>query len=255
MKVLIEQGVFSEDEEVRTVEALRKLKIDHSLWSGKESRPPYEKDNKVFFYGSCITARNLQLCKYPFQIWIDNKFDYSYFHPRLNNLLNEEIVILPYGSAVRQTGGADDESSEPLWIRSNSGLKLWGGGVFTQKEFLNEKPLFPEDLLVFSDPKELGPEYRCVIHKDDNDVFSIVTNSKYIGDGEDSLTVDEEDFVLKVLQSSDYAPFPMFTLDVTRTSAGPKIIEPNSLNCSGLYNCDLEKVFSTLKEVIKTNVL
>ena len=261
MKFLIEADIFPE-EQAKLIAILQELKIEYSVWN-KEGRPPYKSaENHVFFYGSIASAIGLQRAGARFQLWIGPQFDYSYFGAHLDDLLNDEFLTLPYGMILRMNKkypnekgwGKDTESK--LFIRSDSGFKKFQGGLYTVKEFFSEAKrvnLFKEDLLITSEPNLIDAEYRCVIRSEYDDTTGlwsnkVVTSSCYSHDNNGSL----EDYAIKKIEddlnTSTYRPFPMWVLDVVMSNGKLYQLEANSLNTSGLYNCNMKLI---VEEILK----
>jgi hypothetical protein len=268
MKFLIEANVFPEEEK-RLVAALNELKIEYSLWN-KEGRPPYlSADNHVFFYGSLHTAIALQRAGARFQLWIGVEFDYSYFGAHLDDMLNTEFYVLPYGMILREhvkwqkeMGEEYSSDNDKMFIRSDSGLKKFQGGIYTHKEFFGEANrvnLFKEDMLIIAEPKDIGDEYRCVIRSEYDDetglwAHKVVTNCCYTNDVL-LLTKDQIKEIEDNLDTSTYHPYPMWILDVVNYGGKFYQLEANSLNTSGLYSCDIKSIVEEILNVEKKEIV
>lgn len=138
MKFLIELNVFPENEE-NFSKVLTDLKVDHCFWDG-ESNPPYDKnDNKVFFIGKIHTALKIKQLGYRYQVWLDEKFDCSYFGAHLNNLLNDPYYLIThaqaYDAGLTLVGTSRMEES---FVRSNSGYKRFQGGLYSSDVYIVE---------------------------------------------------------------------------------------------------------------------
>ena len=244
MKILIEDSIFPEEQDSIS-KACKALKIDYATWSSS-SFPPYkEDDNKVFFYGSILTASKLKKSKYRYQIWLGQEFDYSYFGASLcGDLLNDLFGLVPFGVLKHHLKNRDSlNEKEKMFIRSNSGKKLFGGGLFTEKEFVSSNPLMNlDDLLVFAEAKNIGKEYRCVVGGTEEEFgdknLQIITHSSYGWDDQEYTQMSETDLskTKEVLSHNDiYHPYPMWIMDVVEFKNSIKIVECNSINTSGWY--------------------
>ena len=261
MKFLIEADIFPE-EQAKLIAVLQELKIEYSVWN-KEGRPPYKSiENHVFFYGSIQSAIGLHRAGARFQLWIGPEFDYTYFGAHLDDLLNSEFYAMPYGMILRERAkwvkenGNTDGDDDKMFLRSDSGLKKFQGGVYTYKEFFGETKrvnLFKEDLLVIAEPKKIDAEYRCVIRSEYDDVTGlwsnkVITSSCYSHSNDGSL----EDYAIKKIEDDlntcTYHPFPLWILDVAQSGDSLYQLEANSLNTSGLYNCDVKSI---VEEILK----
>ena len=269
MKLLIEAGIFPEYQD-HLILLAAKHKITHTLWDSK-SYPPYQgKDNSVFFFGSILTARNLQNAKYQHQIWLNKEFDYFNLSGHVWPILNSEYVGMSFGNIAniikRESGFGFDDNFE-IFIKSNSGYKTIPGHLSTVNNFIKENiyQVFNEDVVIMAPKQQILKEYRMVVRCEPNDDSSdwsnsIVCSNLFMKNGQFVETNEEApqeviDKVVQILNASTYHPFPMFTLDVAIDSKDEvKPIEANSLNTSGLYGCNLESVLLNLKEILDEQV-
>jgi hypothetical protein len=263
MKFLIELNVFPENEQ-NFADVLTDLKVDHCFWDG-ESNPPYDKnDNKVFFIGNIHTALKIKQLGYRYQVWLDEKFDYSYFGAHLNNLLNDPFYLIThaqaYDAAKKLIG---PERTQQDFTRSNSGYKRFQGDLYSADTYLveAERQAIPrEEIMVFADKKEIAQEYRFVIRCKLDEIsdlwdYEIVTYSQYSENEVRELTYEQIKGIISDLQTSNYHPFPMFVLDLGFNNNELKIIEANSINTSGYYACDFSKIVKNILEISKTEII
>ncbi len=262
MKVLIESGIFPEEQDAIT-KACKALKIDYSTWASS-SFPPYkEDDNQVFFYGSIITALKLKKSRYRYQIWLGEEFNYSYFGASLcSDMLNDKFVLMPFGVVKYNLKDQDNLSDDKIFIRSNSGNKVFGGGLFSEKEFADSRPLMClDELLVFAEARNIGEEYRCIVAGTEEEFgdknLQIVTHSTYGVNAKYSQMSEIDLSKTKELLSHNdiYHPYPMWVMDVCEVGTSIKIVECNSINTSGWYGCDVEKIIAELDSLIRTQVI
>jgi len=144
----------------------------------------------------------------------------------------------------------------PLWIRSNSGNKLFSGGVFTRERFLKEyEYLLQNNLtdieLVMAKPKSIGREWRLVFVGN-----QYVTGSQYMNKGViDLSTVPHEvsEWGHNWATKWGHNWGGNFVLDVCE-SLGYKVVEINCLSSSGLYMCDMRKFMTAVKEQIEKDI-
>lgn len=260
MKLLVECNVFKENE-INILKACKALRVDCCMWNSVNSYPPYKDyDNKVFFYGSLITAHRLKKSGYRYQIWLNESFDYNYWGGHLfDHILNKNFRILPYGAIKNST------NTDRMFIKSNSCMKRVVGDVRTIQDLKHEN-LSPEDMLILASEKKIGKEYRVIIgatdqefNEDSGPIFTIVDNSEYGWENEtldgklDKKTIDNIESIL--YSNYSFHPYPMWVMDITNYMGETKIIEVNSLNTSGWYNCNCEKVISEILRVCKEDVL
>jgi len=261
MKFLIELNVFPENEE-NFSKILTDLKIDHCFWDG-ESNPPYEKnDNKVFFIGKIYTALKIKQLGYSYQVWLGPEFDYSYFGSHLNNLLNDDF-LMGTCSQINKIYLTDNSipPNEMVYIRSNSGYKRFQGDLYSRDIFLMEskKHALPqEEILVLASEKEIAQEYRLVIKSKYDEIsdlweYDVITYSQYEGEKRE-LTNGEVRNIIQDLETSTYRPYPLFILDVCICEEKIKILEANSINTSGYYTCNLQRIVESILKIEKEEI-
>lgn len=259
MKLLIELGAFPETQDA-LISACRDLKIEYTLWDHK-SYPPYKpNDNQVWFYGTIPTALNLKNAKYSYQIWLGKEFDFTYFTGHLNGAtLNQIFAVVPFGHLPFIV------QDEDIFIRSNSGYKVLGGGIDSVENVVKDANLFKEELVVLAEKQFIKEEYRCIVRASVNEekegyVYDIIGSSLYIRheemvDSTKGLSEKNSAVLLEMMGKSSYGPYPLFIVDVALLINGQlKIIEANSINTSGLYGCDLKKMVETINSIIETEV-
>lgn len=184
------------------------------------------------------------------------QFKCSYYYPRLAPyMLNKEYCLLPYAELTRNEDmifrnfGIDD----CIFMRPNSGYKEFTGQVYQRKYWnsivLSNVECRPEDLVLITTPKNIVEEYRVVIGPSYNEPLQrIVTLSRSHVNRKLAPAVQDAfesrwlvDFVHEVLYNTHYEPDPFWVMDVARTSYTEyKILEVNSMSCSGLYCCNLK---------------
>lgn len=263
MKFLIEGGAFPEEEK-QLIQVLTDMKIEFSIWN-KEGRPPYlSADNHVFFYGSIHTALDLMRVGARFQIWLGHEFDYSYFGAHLDDMLNDDFLLIPYG--VINKAYAENQNPNihnKMFFRSNSGYKKLQGGVYTATGLIGEANrvnLFKEDIIVAAEVNEIEAEYRLVIRSKYDDVTGlwankVVTSSRYNDELDDSgipqyaIAKIESD-----LDTCTYHPYPLWVLDVAQMYGKFYQLEANSINTSGLYNCNIKAIVEEVLKIEKEEI-
>lgn len=261
MKILIEANIFPENERA-IIRACKALKVDCALWN-PIGYPPYkESDNQVFFIGSIMRANMLKNSKYRYQIWSGPSFDYHEWAGHLYaHSLNDNFRILPYGAIKGST------NQDKIFIKSNSSSKLVTGDIMTIQDLSTNYPqLRLADLLVLSSPKTIGTEYRFVVSSSDEEfnnddgrgpLFTIVDNSSYNWDGSPYQKAPPHivEGVKKILSTNKtFHPYPMWTLDITEYNNEVKIVEVNSLSCSGLYGIDVSLVIQEVCRVCQKDI-
>jgi len=262
MKFLIESNAFPEEEK-EILRVLDEMRIEHTIWN-PEGRPPYlAADNHVFFIGTIKNALALQRVGARFQIWLGKEFDYSFFGSHLNNLLNSKFLMATYGQLVKNVFSDPEElkNHDQDYIRSNSGYKVFQGGLYSPPVAyaeLQRANIFPEEILVFAENKEISEEFRLVIRSEYDDKSGlwfnkVVTHSSYPDYGA-KLSDAQIKTIEADLDSSTYRPYPLWILDVAISKGEVKQLEANSLNTSGLYQCDFKAIVNEILDIEKKEI-
>jgi hypothetical protein len=201
------------------------------------------------------------------------QFKCSYYYPRLSKyLLNRECMFLPFGQLAdasdyifRKFGSANGTK---IFMRPDSGFKQFTGQVYDLQYWenflrLSNIALQPEDLVVISSPKEIFKEYRCIIGpaNDDRDrEQKVITLCQTHNCGKlDEQVIhsfyertDIYKFVNKVLDDVCFEPDPFWVMDVCRDAFGElKVLEVNSMACSGYYKCDMGLIVKAVADYLK----
>lgn len=168
-------------------------------------------------------------------------------------LLNEQHVFATFGDFVRRYEFFYHAfQTHQLFIRPNTGKKLFTGLVLNKDDFMQEinalKQLsgVDEDTLILVAPaRSIENEYRlCIINRE------VVTGSQYLAKGEVALDTFIPEEVLDVgrkMAEIKWQPDIAYVCDVATTPDTPKIVELNALSCSGLYLCDIPKLAKAWK--------
>jgi hypothetical protein len=262
MKFLIEANAFPEEQN-EILRVLDEMRIEHTIWN-PDGRPPYlAADNHVFFIGTIKNALALQRVGARFQIWLGKEFDYSFFGSHLNNLLNDRFLLVTYGQLLRNVfsdpEALKDHSQD--YIRSNSGYKVFTGGLYSAPVAyveLEKANIFPEEILVAAEEKEISEEFRLVIRSQYDDISGlwfnkVVTQSSYPDYGAKLSDVQIKGIEAD-LDSGTYRPYPLWILDVAISKGEVKQLEANSINTSGLYQCDFKAIVNEILDIEKKEI-
>lgn len=109
-------------------------------------------------------------------------------------------------------------------------------------------------LALVSKPTCIKAEWRFIIAN-----RKIVSGSLYRADGRTGLSRIDPDWVFdknaiefaeKVVNSTEWQPAPIYALDVCMVESGQfKLMEVGSLNCCGLYKCDVAAIMDAANEI------
>lgn len=148
-------------------------------------------------------------------------------------------------------------NSDKLWIRSESGAKLFSGGVYTKEQFDIEHEYLQQnrkldDWLVIARPKELRREWRLFIVNN-----KIVTHSQYMRLGEIEILPPNKTPKEVIKFGTNWAKqwghnwggaFVLDVCELLEENRFPelKVVEINSINTSGAYACDMKKLIRAI---------
>jgi len=169
----------------------------------------------------------------------------KHFGPRL---LNDDYVILPWWKLYFSDSYLFPES-ESLFIRPNSGEKIFTGTTLTKKWWKQELDIIKnlpstygltdETLVVVSTVKEIIAEYRIFMKRDKLIDFSI-----YEGD---EISMGDAAALRFWADSLDFYPDRYYTVDIAKTPKSYKLIEINSGISAGWYDMDYNKIVEEIK--------
>lgn len=173
---------------------------------------------------------------------------YKYFGSRL---LNHDCIFMPWGLLKfnKELIFKSFPNSDKLFIRPNSGKKLFTGTTLTKKWWDKELDIIgglpytivkDEDMVLISSAKEIEKEYRLLMYNNE-----LIDYSIYEGN---YLPVDIN-FINFFAKSIDYFPDWIYTMDLAWTKDSVKIVELNSFYSSGLYDMDYDKVVSKIERI------
>ena len=132
-----------------------------------------------------------------------------------------------------------------VFIRPNSNAKPFHGQCVHEFNFLEwyreheeSWKIAPDTLCMVSQPSNIDAEWRLFVHRG-----KVISGSCY----RPEWSADIPPFVIeraeKAIADADFAPFPIFSVDLALTKEGLYyIIEYGSINCAGLYAAPLEPI-------------
>ena len=164
--------------------------------------------------------------------------------------------LLNYGAVVSKFKDVKF-NGQFQFMRPTTDSKTFAGRVFEDKEFYDwqEKicvmehdygsTLTPDTLVQVCEPLNIRAEYRFWIVKNKIITYSLYKRGSKVMYAPE---VDQQfiDYVNQVI--SIWSPHETFVIDVADTEDGIKIVEPNTLNASGFYAGNIQKLIFTLDE-------
>lgn len=206
----------------------------------------------AFFYGSThMMPRIERETKWQHCCTLKNYECHKYYPIFREYLLNKDYYFLPFGeleclNSARSFGNK-------VFIKPDKAFKTFSGHVVNLEDDWSEglDLVDEQDLILVTSPKEIKAEYRFVICKE-----KIVSASQYFPEQNN---INSGNIFKYVSELTDrYQPDPIYTIDIADTCSGYKMLEMNSMSCTGLYECDLEKVVecvnNTVSELIEDEI-
>lgn len=199
-----------------------------------------------FVYGSTITLKAAQKADFPVYIApteseVMDKIGCHY--------LNSDMVVLDHDEVLYYMNNSENEY---FFIKPNNDLKSFDGTVIDS----NKYPFFIENVMstnnfdkttkiCVSGIKHVKKEWRVFVVDNKISTYSqYMINRKVVT--ENSIPDDAIIFLQQVIES--YCPSPMYVIDVCQDeSESYKIVEYNTINCSGLYDSNVEKLITDIE--------
>ncbi len=208
-------------------------------------------ETKVFCFGADGLAKAAKLRGWVPGSMLNSNHDYNVYGPAFGfeNMLNGDGYVINFGDPIP----FDDES---FFVRPTLDTKSFSGQIFT-REAWNDYTQLTEDtncLQVLTDEtqvlvstlKNIQQEVRCWVVDG-----KVVTASRYkIGDRVQYLNYDHESFYVDFAQRmvDKFQVADAFVIDVCLADDQLKVVEVNSINAAGFYDCNIEKLITALEE-------
>jgi ATP-grasp domain, R2K clade family 2 len=268
MKVtwVIERHIFEEEQELALIAEVKKqggeVKLIDPL--SKHNFNYWDEgylleDKSVVFRGSLnIGKKARQQAWYPGVIMDIKNFNCSTYYTYWGQwMLNKHYWLMPLAELYRDNFIEDClESlycpyySDKVFIRPDSGMKQFAGGLFNLSDLSSLKGIEPETLILVAPIKQVDREWRFVVC--DN---KVITGSQYFEKGEYVSSQDSylnnkaADYLDMTLKNINWLPDQIYCVDVCESEGEFSILELNSFSCSALYNCDLSKVVEVANNI------
>lgn len=254
---VLERDVFSERCFNEMINHFKKEGIDHHIVRiipfihEIEGKVPKITGN-VVVYGSIGSQKLAKTHEWKPGVWTGPEIDENLISAKLgDDYLNVDAKILKLRE-VSNTFGGD------VFMKPNSDTKEFAGCVQHTEDIMEwvsslEKMGYAENLLdlevVVSSPKTVGCEWRVAVV--DGKISSFSCYKQYgIVKPERWMPKEALNFVERII--SKYSPFDVFVIDICQIETGDfKVIEYNTFNSSGLYECDVSKIIDDINAFLK----
>lgn len=159
------------------------------------------------------------------------------------------------GAMARVLGGLSGVPLTDFFIKPNTDTKEFAGQVIPVKEFarwyagmLESGYLDDNDFdVAVSKPKTLGCEWRVVVVDGKISSASLYRQYQRVMP-ERHILPEVEALVMEAHRR--YAPAPVYVIDVAQVGDDFKVIEYNTFNSAGLYECDVAKIIDDINEYL-----
>lgn len=264
---VVEDSTFDRDSTERLIASLEKQGIpyvpyDYKLFKNwkdiHEDLQPIlgERNDSVISYGSLnFITRFQKIGEYKPGTYCDFRGleCRSYYNSELYpHLLNQRHMLVTWKEFQDDEDGLFRAFGGQIFVRPNSGRKVFTGMVFFQDSYRSDLGLSLERLedstiLLLAPAQIVTEEWRFFVTGG-----RVITGGKFHEKGELSIedTVDKQAESLAELASTLYVPDPVFVIDIGKTSYGDyKVIELNSFSCAGIYECNTDKLVKEVTEI------
>lgn len=204
----------------------------------------------VIYRGSINFCRQVESSNLPFiptTNW--ESFGFLNWATRYSEfLLNKDYFVLPYGDLHRRWKDINRYFGYPddMFIRPNSGVKTFGGHVFTVEDYQRlQDPLnIPRDTIVILAPVyRIDHEYRFLVINN-----KIVSGSRYMSGGKlniGSVPMNVWHYAENIATNIQI-DLPICIVDISDDKGHLSLLEINRFESSELYDMDYHKVVSSI---------
>lgn len=195
-------------------------------------------------------------------VYINENFTYEiYIKHWGNKMLNYDGIVTTFGEP-KFPSEFIKEKTDKIFVRPCDDGKVFSGQINTFEQLIQWKTkvkqmmqkfelgknegIQPDKKILIAPVKEIFNEYRFFIVDG-----KVITGSAYkCGEVvKSSLCIDKNPTEFAQKMTDIWQPDKAFVMDICSTIEGYKIIEINSLNSSGFYLCDMDKVVEALEEM------
>lgn len=273
IKFLLEEGTFQDNLEPIKM-AIKKLGYEFKTIKYRpfisDQDWPYDPKSEdcIITIGSINLIRQVQRsCKWvpgTFANWENFRFS-TWINYYNKWSLNNDFTIYPYKYLIKVFNHIYNQWNygNGIFIKSDEGCKIFGGGIFNNRNELTTRMTQCKDntLCVVASAYKVYSEYRFFVYLDE-----IISGSRYYNqDGQiecqspyemDANDLEEYnravDFAKECLTNETWRPDEIFVMDIgfigdfITQETRPCLIEINSASCSGWYACDPKRTIDAL---------
>lgn len=262
---LVEPGLLDGDDELFA--ALSRRSIPHRAVSWLEYNRALSDEDffpegaRVFVRGSIKLARDINRAGLwtPGAVMNEANLLCSAYYPKFGGrLLNRDGLIVGLGELYRRREAiaqAINWSGEgKVFVRPDSNNKAFHAGIFdldkypTIEAFSAYLKYPPSGAVLIARPQEIKAEWRVFVS--DRGPF---TGSLYLLNDEPCYARLTDggifDYVRRVVEQIQWAPDPIYTMDIAETATGLHVLEIGCASCSGSYASDQDALVEEVMRV------
>ncbi len=262
---LLEENTFNEEAHPKLITAIRDRKMDVETIKyapfGYGSYDQYFRDRS---YVMCMGSLNfIKRIRREKPRWWPNSwcnlpaFKCSTYYAHWGKyLLNSDYTMVPMGDLPRLQEAiyAHFAQDDCIFIRPDRGDKTFTGNVLPREDFDKVYDHIkdfcePTDLVIISSPKKVEEEWRFIIAN-----HEVVTASQYRSGRWNVVKAgapDEAIQFVEMIAKTQFAPDPMYSLDICKSNGCYRLLEIGSFSCSGLYACDVDKMVQAVVDWVE----
>ena len=252
----IEQDVYDDNPEIM-MEIVKELGME-GIWfryTG-DIENKHTEDSCVIVYGSINSSIYVQRKK-PWipGVWCDFKElkCSTYLSHWGKYSVHKNYLFLPLSEVYRKKDWIFKTFGKTVFIRPDDNSKSFHGELVADEKFedwydtANSYNPGKKCMTLVSEPSKIEAEYRFVISEK-----KVLTGSQYDEEGIGVFTFPEDASKLaeEIANSCEFNPHSMYIMDICKLENKEyRLMEIGSVNCAGLYACDLRKFVEKMSEL------
>lgn len=260
---LIQRGFDSDRQYLKLIESVERMGIPHSFCTvipfsdsddGIKLESPVPSNGNIYCYGSYSLSKHaVRRGYFPGAFISNNSAIDNLMKYYGENMLNYDSIVVNFGCSDELIPNISE-----FFIKPNEDTKAFTAEIISRDDFLIFKnkimamgdqysTVTPDTKVVIASPKEIFSEYRFFVVDG-----KVITQSLYKSGGTVYYSSAVDEYIIEFAQKmvDCYQPDRAFVLDVAITPDGLKVIEVNSINSSGLYAIDVQKMIFAIEEML-----
>lgn len=254
----------TEDTRAHLISILKKMDIDvytEPFNYSNASFAPIDPARPAIVYGTIESIKWLQRRDAPFVspgFWC--RFDQlrcsAYYAHYSAYLVQQDYAYYP-GYAVHEKRDLIFKTfaeNDHVFIRPDENDKTFNARVIKPAHTEVFFEMYPYVLCLVARPIQIDEEWRLIMLDD-----KVITGSRYMLEGQLAPLADVPQIVIdaaeKIAKSTVQQVHPIYAMDIARIGDDYKLLEISSVNCAGLYACDLQKFVAAVHSLLPDEFL